>query len=645
MRIRTYLTLSYLAIVLLVTFGTLIMAEWIVETLAEDSLVSAEDAVKSVTETNLQLSEDLLTLYGMRIVEMKAEEVADRLSHRLAGRLDYNYEQLRNDEVLRKLATQDISAHKRKRAGYVDVYDRTGLSVWHPNKDVEGRNFAAWKHEFPEMWGFVERSFTEEKVSGYYDFFDENSNRKRKYMVLVHSPGTPFIIAATVNMDEFFKPVHDEITSQSDKAKAQAGQAIENSGKSTQRKLRVLSVAGSLLLLGVGALFALWFAGSVSRPIMRLRDAVARMGEGNWSAGVPEKGAAEVKHLGKSFNELGRQLTEYIEKRDFIRDTFGRYLTHEVVARLLESHDGLDLGGEAREITMIMSDIRGFTALIADMKPHQVTSFLNRYLGKMVEIIQSYGGIVDEIMGDGIFAFFGAPEPLQDHPARAVACALQMQAIMEDVNALNKSDGFRPIEIGIAVHTGTVVVGNIGSEKRTKYGAVGADVNLIGRMESYAVGGQVLISHSTYERIPQILEVADVLEIQMKGVPVTSVLYDVIGIFGPYNIELSQRREELVPLKNGVEVRLYRLDRKTVAGTAHRALITHFSPERVTISSTYPVSQWEDVKIQIVDDKTAPIGGECYAKAISVKHVEGNYECLMRFTSIAPEVIELLRQA
>ena len=644
MRIRTYLTLSYLGIVLLVTFGTLILAEWIVETLAEKSVLSAEDAVNSLTTANLQLSEELLLMYGMRIVEMKADEVADRLSHRLGGKRDYDYENLRNDEQLRGLATQDISAYKRKCAGYVDVYDRTGLSVWHPNKNIEGRNFADWKHEFPEMWKHVERSFTEEKVSGYYDFFDENSSRKRKYMVLVQSPGTPFIVAATVNTDEFFKPVHDEITSQSHKATIRARQSIEDSSKSTQNTLRLLSIVGSLLLLGIGALFALWFAGSVSRPIMRLRDAVARMGEGNWTVEVPEQGAVEVRHLGQSFNELGKQLSEYIEKRDFIRDTFGRYLTQEVVARLLESEDGLELGGETREITMIMSDIRGFTRLIADMQPQQVVFFLNRYLGKMVEIIQNHGGIVDEIMGDGIFAFFGAPKPLEDHPARAVACALQMQAVMEEINALNGADGFPPIEMGIAVHTGTVVVANIGSEKRTKYGAVGSEVNLTGRMESYAVGGQVLTSQATYERIPQILEVADVLEIQMKGVALTSVLFDVIGISGPYNIRLPVTKEDLIPLRKNIEVSLYTLDRKTVAGKAIRASITHFSPKRVTISSAYPVSQWEEVKIQILDDNLAPMAGECYAKVISVKHVEGDYECLMRFTSIPQEVLEALRQ-
>jgi class 3 adenylate cyclase/HAMP domain-containing protein len=580
----------------------------------------------------------------MRIVEMKAEEVADRLSHRLAGRPHYDYEQLRKDEELRKLATQDIPAYKRKRAGYVDVYDRTGLSVWHPNKDVEGRNFATWKHEFPTMWEYVERSFTEEKVSGYYDFFDENANRRRKYMVLVHSPGTPFIVAATVNIDEFFKPVHDEITSQSDKATAQARQSIENSGKSIQHRLRLLGIGGSLLLLGIGALFAFWFARSVSRPIMRLRDAVGKMGEGNWSVGVPERGAVEVRHLGRSFNELGKKLTEYIEKRDFIRDTFGRYLTQEVVTQLLESEDGLELGGETREITMIMSDIRGFTALIADMQPHQVVFFLNRYLGKMVEIVQNRGGIVDEIMGDGIFAFFGAPKPLEDHPARAVACALEMQTAMEEVNNLNKEDGFPSIEMGIAVHSGTVVVANIGSEKRTKYGAVGSDVNITGRMESYAVGGQVLISHSTYERIPHMLKVADVLEIQMKGVSLPSVLYDIIGISEPYNIELPMRKEDLVPLRNPVEVRLYTLDRKAVAGTALKASLTQFSPKRVIISSLSPINQWEDMKIQIMDEKLASPARECYAKVISVKHVEGKHECLMRFTSVPPEVLALLQR-
>ena len=194
-------------------------------------------------------------------------------------------------------------------------------------------------------------------------------------------------------------------------------------------------------------------------------------------------------------------MAEGLKESDFIRDAFGRYVTQEVVNRLLKSHDGLKLGGEIREISMMMSDIRGFTALTANMKPEDIITLLNRYLGKMVDILLDFRGIMDEIIGDGILSFFGAPEPLEDHPQRAVACALTMQQVMAEINTRNLADGLPTLEMGIAVNTGNVVVGNIGSDKRIKYGAVGPDVNFTGRMESFSVGGQVLISQSTFERL------------------------------------------------------------------------------------------------------------------------------------------------
>ena len=588
MRMRTYLILTYLGITFLVALGTSILAEWIIDKFAKEIVSSAEQGIKHVTEANLHLSQRLLTLYGMRIVEMKAEEVAGRLSNSLAGRLDYDYEQLRNDTQLRALATQYISAYNRDRAGYLEVYDKKGVTILHPNRKVEGRNFAKWKNEFPDMWKHIERSFTEEKVSGYYVFLDENNNRRRKYSVMVHARGTPFIVAAAVNIDDFFEPVHDKMTSHSNQATAQAEGAIAGAVGSTRYRLRLIGIVGTMLLLGIGALFALWFAYRVSRPIMRLRDAVERIGQGNWSQRVPEEGAVEVRNLGSSFNALGKQLTQYIEKRDFVRDTFGRYLSQEVVARLLTSEDGLQLGGESREISMIMSDIRGFTTVTENMRPEQVIFFLNRYLARMVDIIHNRGGVVDEIMGDGIFAIFGAPEQLPEHPARAVACAIEMQVAMDEINSLNAADGFEPIEMGIAVHTGTVVVGNIGSEKRTKYGAVGSDVNFAGRMEGYALGGQVLISQATYDGIPNGIEVEDVLKVRMKGIRKTSVLYDVVGLAEPYSVRLTVKRKDLIPLRNPVKVMIHTLERKAVAGEGIRATITYCSPSLITVSSADP---------------------------------------------------------
>ena len=227
-------------------------------------------------------------------------------------------------------------------------------------------------------------------------------------------------------------------------------------------------------------------------------------------------------------------MTEGLKDRDRIKDTFGRYLTQEVVKRLLESKEGLKLGGETRKISMMMSDLRGFTALTSSMKPEDVITFLNRYLGKMLEIILDHHGIIDEIIGDGILAFFGAPETLENHPELAVACALKMQIAMQEINAQNEADGLPHLEMGVAVNTGEVIVGNIGSEKRAKYGAVGSQVNFTGRLESFTVGGQVLISQATYESVAQKLDIRDALDVEMKGVPGKVKLYDVRGIFGAH---------------------------------------------------------------------------------------------------------------
>ncbi|HZE22327.1 MAG TPA: adenylate/guanylate cyclase domain-containing protein, partial [Desulfobaccales bacterium] len=282
-------------------------------------------------------------------------------------------------------------------------------------------------------------------------------------------------------------------------------------------------------------------AKSIAQPLKNLVHQTAAIAQGDFNATVPETGVREVAHLARSFNEMGRQLTDYIEKRDFIRDTFGRYVTQEVVKKLLESREALEMGGETRELSMLMSDLRGFTALTADMDPEQVIIFLNRYLGKMIEVLLEYRAIIDEILGDGILAFFGAPEPLEDHPTQAVACALAMQRAMVEINRLNVADGLPRLQMGIAVNTGLVVVGNIGSEKRAKYSVVGSQVNFTSRMESYSVGGQVLISASTYERVRDLVELQGTMEVQMKGVPQPATLYDIRGMGGPYNIRLRER--------------------------------------------------------------------------------------------------------
>ncbi|MDP3182039.1 MAG: adenylate/guanylate cyclase domain-containing protein [Desulfobaccales bacterium] len=411
------------------------------------------------------------------------------------------------------------------------------------------------------------------------------------------------------------------------------------------RRLSTKLILMALLGLGFLALMIIYISRSIARPLKILAEKTSAIGHGDFSVAVPETGSKEIVHLAHSFNQLGQQLTEYMEKRDFIRDTFGRYVTQEVVKRLLESKDALEMGGEIREVTILMSDLRGFTAITADMKPEAVITFLNRYLGKMIEILLDSRAIIDEIIGDGILAFFGAPEPLEDHPARAVACALQMQIAMEEINALNAADGLPHLEMGVSVNTGEVVVGNIGSERRTKYSVVGSHVNFTARIDSYAVGGQVLISSSTYEQIKDLVEVGEIIQAEMKGVSGVVTIYEVQGLKGPYQLRLKERSETLIPLAQKLPIHLYRIKEKVVTGASGAAWITHLSEIAATVAFEGDLEEWEDVRLHLLDDTGQEIPGKIYAKIISVKPGADNLnEAAVRFTSVSPEIYRFIRE-
>src|SRR5512136_2126534 len=222
-----------------------------------------------------------------------------------------------------------------------------------------------------------------------------------------------------------------------------------------------------------------------------------------------------------AFNQMTRQLKDSyqeLERRnEFIRRVFGRYTSDEVVEALLDAPDGLKLGGEKREVTILMSDLRGFTALAERSEATEVVSLLNHFLSAMVEVIQQHGGTIDEIIGDAILVLFGAPVTAEDDARRAVLCALGMQKAMADVNAHNQQKGWPAVEMGIALHTGEVVVGNIGSVKRSKYGVVGRTINTTARIESFTVGGQIIVSPTLIRSAGPGLRFGEEVEVHAEG--------------------------------------------------------------------------------------------------------------------------------
>jgi class 3 adenylate cyclase len=342
--------------------------------------------------------------------------------------------------------------------------------------------------------------------------------------------------------------------------------------------------------------------------------------------------------LQRAMEEVRHLATQLERHNQFIRQTFGRYVTDDVVASLLDSPEGLRLGGEKRLVTIVMADLRGFTAFSGRLAPEQVVAILNIYLGKMAEVITQYQGTIDEFIGDTILVLFGAPIWRQDHAARAVACAVAMQLAMDAVNAELCQAGLPAVEMGIGVNTGEVVVGNIGSHKRAKYGVVGSPVNLTSRIESYAVGGQVLISEATRQAIGPLLRIAKHLEVNAKGLDTPVAVYDVRGIGGTYNLLLPEPADALVPLEKALRLRYTVLEDKHLGEAVYTGSLLTLSARGGELLCNQAVALWSDLKIQLLDNNEEAFVGAFYAKVVR-RLPEGLAGFYVHFTYLPPEVV------
>jgi adenylate cyclase len=341
--------------------------------------------------------------------------------------------------------------------------------------------------------------------------------------------------------------------------------------------------------------------------------------------------------LKRAMEEIERLAAQLELRNRFIRDTFGRYLTDEVVASLLDSPEGSQLGGEKRRVTMLLSDLRGFTSLSGRLAPEQVVAILNRYLGTMVEVIMQYQGTIDEFIGDAIFVIFGAPVWREDDAQRAVACAAAMQLAMTAVNEENRRAGLPDVEMGIGVHTGEVVVGNIGSHKRTKYGVVGSHVNLTSRIQSYTIGGQILLSEATRQEVGPLVRIHKQMEVEAKGITEPITLYELRGIGGAYNLFLPERAEALLPLPQEIPLQYTVLEGEHVGRTVYQGSFVTLSVRGGEVCSEHLVESWSNIKMRLTGYNGEVIPGDLYAKVL--RHFqESRPGFYVHFTSIPPEV-------
>src|SRR5215467_5706049 len=188
---------------------------------------------------------------------------------------------------------------------------------------------------------------------------------------------------------------------------------------------------------------------------------------------------------------------ERLAREEVARANYSRFLPEYVVKQMLENPESFKLGGVTQTITILFADIRGFTRISEHAPPEKIVQLLNRYFSAMTDIIFAHGGTLDKYLGDGLMALFGAPTVTPKDAANAMAAAVAMQRRMLSINDELHAEGYPEIGIGIGLHTGEVIVGYIGSERRSEYTAIGDTVNTASRLESNAAGGEILISDAT----------------------------------------------------------------------------------------------------------------------------------------------------
>ncbi len=363
---------------------------------------------------------------------------------------------------------------------------------------------------------------------------------------------------------------------------------------------------------------------------------------------LPENSPHEMETIVSSRSKMLKTILDVSEERlqlvNFIRDTFGRYLSSKVVDEILESPQGQKIGGTRKTITVLMSDLRGFTALSESRDPGEMVDLLNQYLEKMSIIIQKYDGIIDEIIGDALLVVFGAPENHNNDPERAIACAIEMQNKLGDLNIEIEKQGYPSLEMGIGINTGSVIVGNIGSDLRMKYGIVGAAVNTAARIESNSIGGQILIGEATHKLVENKITADLPQNVMMKGMSQPLVFFSVKSIKAGFDMALVSP----IRKKNSLEIKLpfqcWKIKDKKIDDIPIMGETISINGHEIEAKISPSLEPFTDLKIRFDFCMDAHCFEDIYVKTISSKGEREKDQKLLRITSMEQKDKDILKK-
>jgi adenylate cyclase len=307
------------------------------------------------------------------------------------------------------------------------------------------------------------------------------------------------------------------------------------------RDAEIFVVILTLIMTSLGILMSLGLSMYFSRPIRQLGESTRALGMGQFSHRVKMTRNDEFADLAYAFNRMAEDL----ELKEKIKDSFGRYVTPEIVEMILANPDKQWMKGSKIEATVLFVDIRGFTSISEQLDAGAVVDLLNDYLTRVTDAVIKHGGHLNKFLGDEAMAVFGAPLAIPSHAEAAVKAAMDIQKQIEELNHRKNMNNVT-IGVGVGVNSGEMVSGNLGSEKKMEYTVIGDNVNVASRLTSVAEAGAILITKATYDLIQDRswFTADEGGKVSIRGRKGKVMIYSVSGLQGEHHEFLKQEVQQ-----------------------------------------------------------------------------------------------------
>jgi len=298
-----------------------------------------------------------------------------------------------------------------------------------------------------------------------------------------------------------------------------------------------------------------------------------------------------------------------------------------------------------KSVAILLSDLRGFTALSESYHTDKIINMLNRYLSHMNQVISRYGGVIDKYMGDAILVVFGLNEQNGDDLLRAIACAVEMQQCMDLVNSENEIEGLPRLFMGIGVNAGEVTAGALGSDFHQEYSIIGDEVNVVSRIEAHTLRGQILIGEKSYQQVAKHLEVGKPNSVQVKGKSEPLLLYEILSTNWPQLLEVPQREIRSGPrIEIDTPFQFQVLDGKTVLPELYQGRVKDLGYNGMFALFPKLSIQFTDIKLNLSASLISNNNKGFYGK-IQIIHDMGHYNgCGVEFTAIDDDSQRTIKQ-